>query len=215
MSGWWAVREVDHLFSAFKRYTRFVLYSKLGLVGVAALLVISLIAWPLISKDKSGLRVSFVDSKSVKQAPSSPVMENPEYRGVGASGQQYKITGKTATQQTPTMIVIDAVRAEMTKPSGDIHVLTADRAEYAQDKKLVDLFGHVVAVDTKGTRFTTSHATMNTEKNLIFGNEEVHGDGPMGKLVASGFEIIDNGNHIIFKGGEKQLRVTINRKKKQ
>lgn len=211
--GWWAVREIDHLFGRFRRYTRFVIYSKWSLLSVAGLLVLALIAWPLITKDKSGLRVSFVDKNSVKGAPESPVMENPEYRGSSANGQQYRVVGTRAIQKTASLIILENVNAQMMKPSGAWYALSAKRAEYDQEKKRIELFEDVTVIDTKATSFTTPKAMVETDTMRVYGREKVEGDGAMGKLVASGFEISDKGNHITFVGGAKQLTVTVNRKK--
>lgn len=215
LSAWWAVREVDSLFSRLGQYTRFVIYGKWSLVGVALLLTASLIIWPLVSKDKSGLRVSFVDTKVIKEKPSSPVMASPVYSGSGINGQQYKIVGKTATQQTPNLVVIETVEAAMTKPDGAWRILTADRAEFQQDKKLLDLFGNVTVVDDQGTNFVTEHATIETNTTRIYGTKRITGQGNMGNLVASGFEITDNGKHIQFTGGATPVKLIIQRSAKK
>ncbi|MFZ4540306.1 MAG: LPS export ABC transporter periplasmic protein LptC [Rickettsiales bacterium] len=215
LSAWWAVREVDHLFASLGRYTRFVGFGKWALVVVAVILTASLLIWPLITKDTSGMRVSFVDSKTAKQAPSSPVMSNPEYQGSSVSGQQYKVTGKTATQKTSDLIVIEAVEAQMVKPTGGWYSLNADTAEYNQAAKRIELMNNVTVIDDKGTTFTTSRATIETDTSHIYGNEAINGVGSMGNIVASGFEIKDNGDHIIFTGGAKQLTVTVDRSAKK
>lgn len=215
LSAWWAVREVDSLFARLGRYTRFVVYGKWSLVVVALVLTISLIVYPLVTKDSSGLRVSFIDSKSNKAKPSSPVMQSPVYSGSGTNGQQYKITGKSATQQSSSLIVIDGVEATMTKLDGSWRILTADRAEYRQDKKLIDLFGNVTVVDAQNTNFVTEHATIETDTSRIYGTKRITGLGNMGKLVASGFEITDNGQHIRFKGDKTPVKLTIQRSAKK
>lgn len=212
-SALWAVREVDHLFGRFARYTRFVLFSKWLLVAVALLLIASLIAWPLITKDRSGIRISFVDNNTASKKPTSPVMENPEYRGVGNNSQQYKVNGLRATQKSSELVVIDQVESQMLKSDGKWYSLTADRGEFQQDKKLMDLFGNVTLLDMQATSFVTSRATIETQNMRVYGNEKITGSGAMGNIVASGFEITDNGNHIIFKGGSRQLKVIIDRKK--
>ena len=210
-----AVREVDQLFSRISRYTKFVSFGKWALLIVALLLIGSLIAWPLLTKDRSGLRVSFVDHKTAKQDPTSPVMNNPEYEGVNDKGQQYKMNGKSATQKTPTLVLIDQVEAQLLKADGSWFLLNSARGEYQQDTKIMDLFGNVTLVDDSDTIFTTERATIETNTSRVYGNEPIMGTGPMGKIVASGFEIKDNGDHIIFTRGEEQLTVTIDRSGKK
>ncbi len=215
MSPMWAVREVDQIFSRLARYTRFVGYSKWSLMVVALLLIATLIAWPLITKDSSGVRISFVDKTGKTDDPSSPVMNSPEYRGVGLNGQQYKINGIRATQKTPALVVIDKVEAQMLKADGSWFSLTADRADYMQEKKQIQLFGNVNVIDMRANNFITQSATIETDTMHIYGNEAISGTGPLGNILASGFEIRDNGNHIIFTSGSKQLNVTVIREKKE
>jgi LPS export ABC transporter protein LptC len=210
-AGWWGVREVDALFGRFARYTKFVVYSKRGLLGVAGVLVMLLIGWPLVTQDKSGIRISFVDSKTAPQSPSSPVMNNPEYRGTSVNGREYKVTGKTATQKSSTLVIIDTVEAVLMKPDGGWQMLTADMAEYHQASKRIELMGNVQVSDNAGTNFITKQATINTETMHIIGNKPVQGQGAHGNIVASGFEIKDNGERILFFGGAEPLKVQLER----
>ena len=204
------MREVDHLIGKLGRYTRFVGYSKIALLAIAGVLTVSVMLWPLLQKDRSGLRISFVDSKTAAGAlVASPVMENPEYRGQGDKGQQYTIHGKTATQKTPNLMLIDTVEGQMLRADGKWYHLTADRAEYQQDKKIVDLYGNVNVIDMNGTRFVTSHATVEMQTMHIYGSDPITGTGQTGNIVASGFEIEDNGTHTTFTRGDQQVHTTV------
>ncbi len=214
LSAWWAVREVDYLFSRLGHYTRFVAYSKWSLIGIVLVLTLSLIGWPLLTKDKSGIRVSFVDAKSVKEKPVSPVMQNPIYRGIGNHGQQFKMVGRTATQQTPTLVIIDHPEGQMLKENNGWNYLTADRAEYQQDKKIIDLYDNVTLVDDKANTFNTIHATVLMPSMDVSGHDPITGVGDLGNILASSFEIKDKGTHFIFYGGAQQLKVTVDRAKK-
>jgi lipopolysaccharide export system protein LptC len=193
-----------------------VFYSKRALLVVAGILTLALIAFPLLTKDRSGLRVSFVDSKTAAAAHvESPVMENPEYRGQNESGAQYKINGTTATQKTPTLVVIAQAEGQMLRMDGKWYHLTADRAEYQQDKKIVDLFGNVTVYDMNGTTFVTEHATVEMQTMHIWGTDTITGTSDMGNIVASGFEIEDNGDHIIFYRGADQVHTHVIKEAKQ
>jgi LPS export ABC transporter protein LptC len=204
---------IEHLFGRIRGYTRFVALSKWSLVGVALLLVALTIAWPLITKDHSGLRVSFTDKNSTVAAPESPVMNNLEYRGVGDQGQVFIIRGATAVQQTANLVVLTTVVSQMEQASGKTYTLTADRAEYQQDIKRVDLFGHVTLLDDAGGRFVTEHATIDTATMDVTGTDPIEGTNANGKLLASGFEIRDNGARMMFTRGDAPVTLTIDPKK--
>ncbi len=203
----WGVREVDHLFSAFRRYTKFVFVSKWFLALFALLLMGSLIAWPLITKDRSGIRVSFVgtDTKQGSSA-ASPVMNNPHYQGMDAKGQQYKVTGLRAVQKTSELIAIEQVNGQLLRANGESVSLRAERADYAQKAGRLDLFGNVTIQDSGGYIFVTPSATVNTATMDVSGTDKVDGNGPQGRLSAIGFTIRENGKYIVFGGRE---RVTV------
>lgn len=211
----WAVREVDQILSRFARYTRFVVFSKWFLMLFAVGLMSALIAVPLIGKDRSGIRVSFVDKGTGKaNTASSPVMNNPEYRGTGDKGDQFKVSGIRATQLSSARILLEQVEAQMLSPSGSWRSLTATKADYDQDAKSILLTGEVTLVDEQGYHFVTNSMTVALDTMEISGNEPVEGVGPLGNLLASGFKITDNGKRIKFMGGTEPLRLKIERKAK-
>ena len=186
LSAHWAVDQVDHLFGRLARYTRFVVFSKWFLLLFSCMLAVTLIALPLVSKDRSGIRISFVDRASAPDAPAaSPVMNNPEFRGVDSKGQPYKINGIRAIQMTPSQIRMEQMRGLLTQDNGGWKTLAADQADYDQDKKIIELTGHVTVVDDKDYHFTSSQATINTANMDITGHEPITGTGPLGNLLAS------------------------------
>jgi lipopolysaccharide export system protein LptC len=201
----WAVREVDYLFGAFKRYTRFVFFSKWFLGVFAILLMVSLIAWPLLSKDKAGMRITFQGTDSNGAPVASPVMESPEYEGSDERGQQFKITGTRAIQKTPELVLIEKVQSQLIKTNGSWVGMTADGAEYYQKENRIELKGNVTVSDDTGYIFVTPSATIDTKTMHVSGKEKVEGSGPQGNILATGFEIDDNGSKIKFGGQSRTI----------
>lgn len=209
----WAVREVDHLLSRFTRYTRFVLYSKWFLGVFALLLMGSLILWPLLTQDKSGVRISFIGTETKDGGMSiSPVMNNPVYEGTDKKGGRFKVTGGRAIQQSAELIIIEKVEGQLLTKNQSWVSLTADRADYEQAKNSLILTGNVILIHDAGYSFTTPQAMINTETMAVYGNQQIRGDGPMGNLLATGFEIRDNGNRIRF-GGTGRVNVHLEKSK--
>lgn len=204
------------LFARLGRYTRFVMFSKWMLAVLAVVLMACLIALPLLSKDRSGIRLSFVDKGVGKGQPvASPVMQNPEYRGSDAKGQQYRVNGKRAIQMTSTLIMIEEVEAQLAGAGGSWRSLTAARADYHQDTRQLDLQGEVTLLDGQGYEFVTERATIDTQTMEVVGDRPISGVGALGNILASSFEIRDSGKHIVFRGGEKPVRLHMDRKKSQ
>jgi lipopolysaccharide export system protein LptC len=211
LSAHWAVREVDHLLSRFARTTRFVLYGKWSLTILALLLMVVLIAWPYFTRDATGVRVSFINSSSIKSDTTLlPRMNNPKYEATTNAGEPFKVTGKVAIQKSATLVVIENVNAELLKSDGSWLSLSADSAEYDQTKGNIILKGNVNVVNDKGYNFVTPSASVDMKTMHVVGNESIAGVGPQGKLLASNFEITDNGKQVHF-GGKSRIKIEIQR----
>lgn len=210
LSANWAVREVDHLFSRLSRYTSFVIYSKWSLAGVAVFLLVALLLWPMASEHSAG-RISFVgtgEGAVTGKSSVSPTMDSPVYEGTDKNGQQYRITGARAVQATPELVVIEQVEGNIDTRNSFVS-LTARQAEYAQKQQRITLLGNVHVTSGEGYDFTTPSALVNTETMEVTGEEEVRGAGPMGNLLATGFEIRDNGKTVRFgKTGRVNVNIT-------
>jgi len=212
LSAFWATREVDHLFGRFARATRFVLFSKWFLAVFALILLGALVIYPMTEKT-SGARLSFV-TEEAGTAPANPTgaeapsMARPIYEGVDKNGHPYRITGGKATQITKDMVELSNVEA-MLENNGVFISVTADKAQYRQEEKIVELVGNVNVLHGKGYNFVTPAATIDTATMDVTGSQEIAGEGPMGKLLATGFEIRNNGQDIRF-GGTSRVNVTIN-----
>lgn len=213
LAAFWAAREVDHLFGSFARATRFVLFSKWFLAVFALVLLGALVVYPMMEK-RSGARLSFV-SEEVNAQPGAatkadaPSMNKPIYEGVDKNGHPYRITGGRATQITKDLIELSDVEA-MLDNEGTFITVTAEKAQYKQLEKTIDLIGNVNVLHGKGYNFVTPSARVDTATMDVTGSEEIAGEGPMGKLLATGFEIRNNGQDIRF-GGSSRVSVTIDK----
>lgn len=212
LSANWAVREVDHLFTRFARYTRFVLYSKWFLGIFALLLLTVLVVWPMVSKDKTGMRISFVGTSSMPGKGSvSPTMNNPIFEGTDKNGQPYKLVGARAVQATSELVVVEKVEGQLLTKNSFVSLM-ADRAEYRQKRNSIDLLGNVNIIHGEGYTFVTQAAQVNTKTMDVTGSGKIEGEGPLGNLLATGFQIRDNGNIIRF-GGKGRVTVVIEKTK--
>ena len=195
------------LFARLARYTRFVFFSKWFLAIFAVIVIVFLIGWPLVTRDTSGVRVSFVVTENPDGSRAlSPVMKNPNYQGVDKKGQKYRVTALTATQRTSTIIDLVNVQADMFLADKSWLSMTADKGEFHDDTKLLYLLGNVTIFHDGGYSFITDRAAVDTNTMQAAGDKAVSGQGPMGNLLATGFEIRDNGTLIKFGG---QGRVTM------
>ncbi len=169
----WAVREVDHLLSTLGHYTRFVAFSKWGLAVFAILIVGFVLAWPHFDRRHQGMRVSFLATSTPvaqQQKPGAPPrMENPVYDGINAKGQPFKVTGTEAIQQAPGEMVVLNMRGQLWRSDSSWVKLSADTADYFQEKNFLHLSGNVSVVDQGGYSFTTDEADVDTKAMHVVG----------------------------------------------
>ena len=205
------LREADRVFGYLSRYTRFVLFSKWFLGVVSIIGITALIAWPLLTRDKSGVRVSFVMTEGKNGMPSiTPVMNKPRYEGTDERGRKYTITADQAEQKPDKKIGLKNVAADMFTEQGAWLSLTAAGGEFNDITKILTLTGAVTLYHEEGYQFVTERAEIDTNTSEARGDLPISGQGPMGKLLATGFEIKDNGNYILF-GRKGRVTMTLNR----
>lgn len=205
------LREADRVFGYLSRYTRFVLFSKWFLGVVSIIGITALIAWPLLTRDKSGVRVSFVMTEGKNGVPSiTPVMNKPRYEGTDERGRKYTITADQAEQKPDKKIGLKNVAADMFTEQGAWLSLTAAGGEFNDITKILTLTGAVTLYHEEGYQFVTERAEIDTNTSEARGDLPISGQGPMGKLLATGFEIKDNGNYILF-GRKGRVTMTLNR----
>lgn len=205
--------EDDHasLFGMLTRYTRFVLLSKWFLGVFAVLLLITLIVWPLVS-GQGDSRISFVgQTKGVDGDTSYPTMFNPRFQGVDDKMRQYVVTADQAIQQSKELVQLVNVKAELFLADQSSMTISADAGTFADNQQLLTLTGNVTLVHANGYVVVTDKAYMRVKENYAWGDGPVQGTGPTGKLLATGFEIMDNGNRMLF-GKQGRVNVTIIRK---
>ena len=210
LSANWAVREVDQLFGKLTRYTRFVLYSKWSLAVLALLLMAVLIAWPYVTRNDSGVRVSFIGSAGqlVSKTGLAPRMQNPRFEGVTDAGDTFKVTGAMAIQEANNVVVVEKVNGELIRKNGQWLSLSADNATYYQAQNLLDLKGNVNVINDQGYNILTDAARVDTRSMRVVGDGVISGTGPSGALSANGFEMTDNGATVTLgKQGRVKVRI--------
>lgn len=202
----------DHasLFGMLTRYTRFVLLSKWFLGVFAVVLLVMLIVWPLIS-GQSDSRISFVGSDGSAESASYPTMYNPRYQGVDGKMRQFTIVADKAVQQTKDLAQLENIKGEMFLSDQSWLTIAANSGTFSEKKQVLTLTGNVTLTHAAGYVVVTNQAYVKVKESYIWGDGPVEGVGPTGKLLATGFEIMDNGNRMIF-GKQGRVNVTINRK---
>jgi len=167
-------------------------------IGLALLLLIAV--WPRLAPLWERMRLSFpaIDLREARQLR----MVNPHYAGVDRLGRPFVVTAAVGRQvpDRQDLMSLEAPRADMKMHADADVVVTAATGIYQSQAQLLDLFGDVTLVHQDGTRFLTDTARVDVANNAAEGTDPVEGHGPSGDVKAQGFQILGNGETIIFTG---------------
>ncbi len=191
------------------RYTRFVIFSKWFLGVFALTLLGALIIWPLLQAEE-GTRISLTSDTNTSSS-NFPTMYNPRYQGTDGQSRQYVVTAQKAVQQSKEVVQLALVSGEMFFANGSWASLKASEGIFDERTQLLELRGAVTVSHTEGYTIITDQAFFKVKEGSGWGEQAVSASGPAGKLLATGFEIMDNGNILRF-GKQGRVQVTIDRK---
>ncbi len=180
-------------------YTRLVRRLRVILPVVALVTVAVVALWPRI-------RAEFNRPTQTSPEERQARMINGRFVGSDAHGRPYTVTYDSA-QQPPDGGPVDMANpvAELTLQNGRWVAVKAERGIYNQAAGTLDLSGHVELFHDAGYRFTTEHAHVEFNKNLIWGDRAVEGEGPKGEVAGRGFRVINNGDAFTFTGPARLL----------
>jgi lipopolysaccharide export system protein LptC len=128
---------------------------------------------------------------------------NPTFYGRNEKGELYIMAASEAVRDGDDPDRITLVNPDLKQyPAGAPAPMTtrALHGVYHQQKKLLDLTGHVVATDGRGYTFQSEFAHVDMIHNSAVGNAHVHSFGPSGSITADAYQVYDKGQHAIFTG---------------
>jgi lipopolysaccharide export system protein LptC len=189
------VRRAQALAKWRRRSRQIHFFRKALPAAIAAILVFGL-AWVGVRAIISALAHSGRELGSIH-------LLNPDFYGRNEKGELYIMSAAEAVRQGD-----DPDRIALTKPNlkqypaGAPAPMTtrADYGTYHEEKKQLDLYGHVVATDGRGYTFESAYAHVDMPHNSAVGNAHVYSYGPSGSISADAYQVYDKGQHAIFTG---------------
>ena len=192
----WAPRRQLTLAQARKRSAR-VRYLRYTLVGAAAISI--------------GLFLGFVFRSAMSQDARPPAVQddeavtmvNPRFTGRDSNGEVFTITAEAAQRRRSADGVVDLVNPVMRDAKGA--ELKAPTGFYDRDKGILELYEAVNITDSAGYSFISRGARLILGEDRVEGLSPLEGKGPLGDIQADSYEILDNGNRIVFQGNVKTV----------
>lgn len=189
-----------HLREHAGMYRRRVIITKYFLPIVAATLVIALFVWPQLNPSSKQFRLG--ETTSRKLLPTGLKVKNPRLVGVDGKSQPFVVTAIEAEQKKaddPT-IELEKPKADITLSSGSWVMMQSDKG-FVNDQTSTAFFtGHVKMFHDDGYEMTGDRVKVDTTSGNSVSDHPVQVSGPLGYIDAQGFELISNGNQLIFYG---------------
>jgi lipopolysaccharide export system protein LptC len=128
-------------------------------------------------------------------------MLNPDFRGRNDAGKPFLVRAASAVRANGDMAKVTLDHPVFTLGAPDDRtVVRAERGVYREDTHMLDLHGVVTLDDTKGDHLVTEHALVDTAKSNVTGETRIVGGGPLGRIDASSYAILDDGAVAHFAG---------------
>ena len=187
-------------FDSIRAYSRFVARTKRALPAAAIGLLLLVAIWPRIESLLQGVRFPLprLDLREARELQ----MVSPRYTGIDRDNRPFIITAAVARQKPKVegQMTLEQPKGDMTSASGTWLELSADTGLYQLQPQLLDLYGHVVLYQDKGTEFHAASAHIDMAAGTAESDTATTSQGPFGNATAEGFRILDRGDTIIFKG---------------
>lgn len=131
-------------------------------------------------------------------------MLNPNFQGRTEAGKPYVVQAASAVRANGDNAKVTLERPVFTLgPPDNRTVVRAQHGVYREDTRMLDLRGDVHLDDTKGNHLVTEHALVDTHKSDVSGETRIVGGGPLGRIDASSYAVLNAGAEAHFAGHVK------------
>jgi lipopolysaccharide export system protein LptC len=129
-------------------------------------------------------------------------MDNPTFSGESKDGARYLVTAKSGFRD-PTKesrILLDAPSVTVTRAGASSTHTTARTGEFHEDDMTLRLEGDVQVDNGAGSTFDFKNAVIDPTTGEISG-QDVKGQSPTGEIRSDSYDVLDQGERMVFKGG--------------
>jgi len=182
------------------RSGRLVRFARIALPLVALGLVGLIFAWSRIDPIINKIHIS--DTEQAPKEIDTVTMENARFAGVDAQNRSFNVTAARAVQSADdnNHIVLQQPKADIVLSSGAKVAIQSDTGGLQRDTQILDLVGKVTVTQDQGYEFHTARARIDLNERTAAGDAPVSGRGPQGDIQAEGFDILDGGTRVVFRG---------------
>jgi lipopolysaccharide export system protein LptC len=124
------------------------------------------------------------------------------FEGKSKSDRPFSVTALSATEtkNNKDLVELEEPQAQIELSDVTWIAVTAERGLYDRKLDQVNLNGAVTVYHDNGMTFVTEQAAMDMKANTASGSAPVTGSDAYTKISAEGFEMLDDGATVLFKG---------------
>ncbi|HWC63484.1 MAG TPA: LPS export ABC transporter periplasmic protein LptC [Rhizomicrobium sp.] len=200
----WSARARSTALDAL-RYTQFVGVMKRALPAAAFAVILAVLAYFFLAHQPAKLSMGY---ERLGHVENDLAMMKPRLTGQDAKGNPFVITAEAAVQDAK-----NPKRALLRKVEADLALdrqgwLNADAAAGVVDMQAgtLELSGGINAFSGEGYELHTASASVDLNKGLVHGREQVTGQGPLGSLRADQFQF-DRNSRILTLDGHVRMKI--------
>jgi lipopolysaccharide export system protein LptC len=177
------------------RHLKQVKFWKRFLISLAFLFTLIIIIWPLVMLNhKKKIEPAVFNVSPISKAEGVFIQGEDKEQGL----YEIKVTNALQDQNNKNFIYFNDLYVKLVTPQGETININSEHGYFEKDKNKVYLNQDVHLVHTQGYDFKTSSAIIELNTRVVSGQEEVIGGGPLGKIKAQGFQILDKGERVLL-----------------
>lgn len=193
----WTPRDTAQQLQRLTLHTSMVQAFKYGLIGMAAMLVLAVFLVPVLHEDDSATRLVFTNVEETG-AIVAPRMNKPRLQGLDKNEQPYTVTADMAERQDDGRVKLTNLQADLTLNNGSWLAFLADTGMFDSEANTLLLPENVQVFHNSGYDMRTTNVLLNLKTAEASGDRQVDGQGPLGRISASGFKVDSGANNIRF-----------------
>ena len=130
------------------------------------------------------------------------VIIEPKFIGIDKDNKPFTITALTAkkVESDNALYLLEKPSGQINDNEGESLYLNSLEGKFDQKNQKIYLSNNVILKNLEGLYFKTESAKIDLETNNISGEKKTLGEDDRGTISSSGFEVIEEGNRIIFNG---------------
>jgi lipopolysaccharide export system protein LptC len=151
---------------------------------------------------QSDTRVSINVVEDVPKLDAGMKVSGIAFEGMSKTDRPFSVTALSATEKADNKDLVDLEEPQAEIELSDVTWIAVTAQHGLYDRKLdrVDLDGAVKVYHDNGMTFSTEQAAMDLKTNTASGSMPVTGNDDRRELSAEGFEMLDDGATVLFKG---------------